>query len=88
MTSSKFLNLLDLTYKINIDKIISKLEKNSHKHLEYIFKKSFLEKDFVVSWGDIFTVQTRRVPLTIVFRYREIGGRLCTKWRKKVLFLL
>jgi hypothetical protein len=28
---------------------------------------------------DIFRVQTRRVPLTIVFRYREIGGRLCTK---------
>jgi hypothetical protein len=24
-------------------------------------------------------VQTRRVPLTIVFRYREIGGILCTK---------
>jgi hypothetical protein len=29
--------------------------------------------------GDIFRVQTRRVPLTIVFRYREIGVRLCTK---------
>jgi hypothetical protein len=40
------------------------------------------------SWGDIFRVQRRRVPLTIVFRNREIGGRLCTKWWKKVLFLL
>jgi hypothetical protein len=28
----------------------------------------------LVPRGDIFRVQTRRVPLTIVFRYREIGG--------------
>jgi hypothetical protein len=34
-------------------------------------------------WSDIFRVQTRRVSQTIVFRYREIGGRLCTKRRKK-----
>jgi hypothetical protein len=32
--------------------------------------------------GDIFRVQTRRVPLTIVFRYREIEGRLCAQCRK------
>jgi hypothetical protein len=30
-----------------------------------------------------FRVQTRRVSQTIVFRYREIGGRLGTKHRKK-----
>jgi hypothetical protein len=33
--------------------------------------------------GDIFRVQTCRVSQTIVFRYREIGGRLCTRHRKK-----
>jgi hypothetical protein len=26
------------------------------------------------TWNDILRVQTRRVPQTIVFRYREIGG--------------
>jgi hypothetical protein len=33
--------------------------------------------------GNILRVQTRRVLQTVVFRYREIGGRLCTKHRKK-----
>jgi hypothetical protein len=37
-------------------------------------------------WGDIFRVQTHRGSQTIVFRYREIGCRRCTKcWQ--VLFL-
>jgi hypothetical protein len=34
-------------------------------------------------WSNIFRVQTRRVPQTLVFRYREIGGALCKKHRKK-----
>jgi hypothetical protein len=32
-------------------------------------------------------LKTCRVLQTIVFRYREIGGGLCTKHRKKVWFL-
>jgi hypothetical protein len=37
--------------------------------------------------SDIFRPQTHSVPQTIVFRYREIGGRLCTKHKKIVWFL-
>jgi hypothetical protein len=37
----------------------------------------------MLCWGDIIRVQTRRVSQIIVFRYSEIGGRLCTKHRKK-----
>jgi hypothetical protein len=39
-------------------------------------------------WSDIDRVQTRRVLQTIVFRYREIGGRLCKNIVKIVWFLL
>jgi hypothetical protein len=42
-------------------------------------------RHFGNSRGDIFRVQTRRVLQTIVFRYREIGGRLGTKYLKKSL---
>jgi hypothetical protein len=31
------------------------------------------------NWSDIFRPPTCRVSQTIVFRYREIEGRLCTK---------
>jgi hypothetical protein len=37
------------------------------------------------SWGDIFSVQTRCVSLTTVFRYKEVGDWLCTKcWEKNI----
>jgi hypothetical protein len=53
----------------------------------FVFFLNFsLEEYFpkiIDSRGDIFRVQTRRVSQTIVFRYREIGGRLCMKHRKK-----
>jgi hypothetical protein len=35
------------------------------------------------NWSDIFGVQTRRFSLTIVFRNREIEGRLCTNFEIK-----
>jgi hypothetical protein len=48
------------------------------------FEVGFSNKIQYFSWSDVFRVQTRRVWQTIVFSYREIGGRLC--W-KNVLFL-
>jgi hypothetical protein len=38
---------------------------------------------FHVSSGEIFRPPENSVPQTIVFRFKEIGGKLCTKHRKK-----
>jgi hypothetical protein len=46
-----------------------------------------LNREFTRLRRHLYRVQTRRVSQTIGFCYREIGGKLCTNWWKKVLVL-
>jgi hypothetical protein len=50
------------------------------------FLKTFSDCTVLTIWGEILRPPENSVPQTIVLRYKEIGGILCTKQRM-VLFL-
>jgi hypothetical protein len=98
-----FADIVDFFYKRNYKQnVFSSCSSTKHWYSCFLFSfflsllfifllfctNMFFMQFFFFFWGDIFRLQTRRVPLTIVFRYKEIWGVDCVKkgWRN-VLFL-
>jgi hypothetical protein len=69
MLRKQFLPFLTLSYITFLIKFEKYDDKN--KLVLHVVKH-------IINRSDIFRPQTRRVSQTIVFRYREIDGRLCT----------
>jgi hypothetical protein len=51
--------------------------------LQWFF--SLCKPRYISCWGEILKSPENSVPQTIVFRYKEIGDKLCGKRRKKVM---